>query len=447
MRLNLFRLRRSVTRCRPARWGALLGVCLLTPSCASTNAIGRVELEATRTVAQQPGSVTLDDAPEATATWRGQSPLTSHSPATIQKTAYQLNADSSPIEHTGEPREFVNTPGCPQDITTRHMSPPGYPQYAVPGIPMAMAPQAPPFYLNDEYICDGGDEGAPIHYHGLEMAGLETEDTVVEYHDNLGERRVMPTNKVCIYAPRFAAVSSASAPVAGVQINKAAGAHDGLAANGFKARIAIDEQQQIDRPVRFDMRSRASGLSKRQSDGVFDTAESAKIHAKLINPFESLKFVSDGEYIRSESPVIGDGMHAAHVWSREQYPVIVGSDLTGHQVEGKFKAADYTGVKDPRGPGQLRVVKLADKSVAAIEETIEFTIRFDNLGGLELTEVAIIDNLTPRLEYVPDSLKSTIAGELQVEDNGEGSSKLTYRLSEALKGQTGGVITFQCVVR
>ncbi len=445
----------SATRSRSARWGALLGVCLLTPSCASTNAIGRIEMESGRTAARvvaPSGMASLEDAIEtlnapAPATLRAQSPASMLAPQVIQQTAYNAEAACPPIEHQAEPREYVDTPGCPQDGVPCRTCPPGHPQYPAPAWAVAAQPQEQLLYLTDEYICDGGDDLAPVHYHGREMAGLETEDTVVEFHDNLGERRVMPTNKVCIYAPRFAAVSSASAPIAGVQINKAAGAHDGLTAVGFKARMAIDEQLQIDRPVRYDTRSRASSMAKLQSDGVFDTAQSAQVHAKLINPFESLKFVADGEYTRDESPVIGDAMDAAQSWTREQNPIIVGSDLTGQQVEGKFKAGEYSAVKDPRGPGQLRVVKLANQSVAEIGDTLEFTIRFDNLGGLPLTEVSIIDNLTPRLEYVADSLKSTIEGELQEEDNGEGSVKLTYRLKDSLAGRQGGVITFQCIVR
>lgn len=447
------------------RWAALVGVSLLSTSCASIKPIWRAEheievVEAAPAI-QPAGQAVLDDLPEAVVTThRAQSPATSFSPlpggqepvARLPREAIQLAghdqaAACPPINHNCEPREYVDTPGCPQDGMPCRTCPPGVglaPSYA----PVS-APNYPPepLYYTDEYICDGGDEGYPVHYHGPDMQGLEAEDTVVEFSDNHGKRRVQPSNKVCIYAPRFAAVSSISAPLAGTSIVKAAGAHDGQALAGFNARMRIDEHRDVDQLEALRKRTRASGLDKQQSDGVFDNTVSVEVHSKLINLFESIKFIGDREFSREERLAITDGMAAAGAWSRDLSPVISASDVTGQLVTQSVKLEGYTGVEDPRGPGQLRVVKLADKSVAEIGDTIEFTIRFDNLGGLELNDVVLIDNLTPRLEYVDGSATHTLDGELQVEDNGEGSSKLTFRLTGPLDGKTGGVLKFQCVVR
>ena len=180
---------------------------------------------------------------------------------------------------------------------------------------------------------------------------------------------------------------------------------------------------------------------------MFDGTQSVTVHAKLINLYEARKFLSDGQYVKGELPVLTDGMAAAGAWSRDLNPIISASDVTGQLVTNVSKVEAYTAVEDPRGPGQLRVVKLADKSVAEIGDTVEFTIRIDNLGGLELRAVMLVDNLTPRLEFVEGSATHTIDGELLVEDNREGSSKLTFRLAEPLKGKTGGVLKFKCLVR
>jgi len=94
-------------------------------------------------------------------------------------------------------------------------------------------------------------------------------------------------------------------------------------------------------------------------------------------------------------------------------------------------------------PGQLRLVKTADRELAEIGDVITFTIRYDNLGPREIDAVRIVDNLTPRLEYVADS--ST--GQMLVEDNGEGSQVLTWVLPEPLQPGAGGVITFQARVK
>lgn len=439
---------------RSAKWTAMIAACLVTSSCSSMKSTVKTSPSVAYPVAQQtdqPGRISLDDAPEGVvATYRAQSsPTKAAEPypelpvPSINQTGFEGQAACPATTHVCEPREYVDTPGCPQDgMPCRSCRP--APSYAA----MGQTPVEPePLDYNDEYICDGGDEGYPVHYHGLEMKGLETEDTVVEFYDNNNKRRVEPSNKVCVYAPRFAAVRSATAPIAGVQIAKAAGAHDGLGVGGFNSKLRVDENKRIDQLDTVRMRSRASGLKKDQSDNVFDKMQSATVHAKLVNLYEARKFIAEGQYVRDESPIISDGMAAAGVWSRDQYPVVSASDVTGQAVNTVTKVEAYTAVEDPRGPGQLRVVKLADKSVAEIGDAIEFTIRIDNLGGLELREVKLVDNLTPRLEYVEGSATHTLDGELLVEDNGEGSSKLTFRLAEPLKGKTGGVLKFRCVVR
>ncbi len=475
----LFRPQRRVAASRwtrSARWTALLGACLVTSSCASQRPTVHTRRAPRTAVVQAPAArVTLDDAPEAVVTThRAQSPplglpvrdmsqrlrsSTVRTPESdqayeqavlnsVQQTGYnELNLPQpiKTVEYQCEPREYVDTPGCPQDGMPCRSCPPSYAPFT--GALPATRIDPEPLYYGDEYICDGGDEGYPVHYHGIEMQGVETEDTVVEFHDNHGERRVQPSNKICIYAPRFAAVSSATAPIAGTQIAKVAGAHDGQSVGGFNAKMRIDENRRVDQLEALRLRTRASGLDHEQTDNVFDATQSVAIHAKLINLFEARKFITDGLYVTDEQPIIADGMAAAGVWSRDLYPVISASDITGQQVSTVTKVEAYVGVEDPRGPGQLRVVKLADKSVAEIGDTIEFTIRIDNLGGLELTEVVLVDNLTPRLEYIDGSATNTIDGELLIEDNGEGSQKLTFRLAEPLKGKTGGVLTFQCLVR
>src|SRR5690606_23596303 len=60
---------------------------------------------------------------------------------------------------------------------------------------------------SDEYLCDGGDHGLPAAVlKDWSVAGLEQEDTVAHYDTVDGRTIITPSNKVCIYAPRFAAV-------------------------------------------------------------------------------------------------------------------------------------------------------------------------------------------------------------------------------------------------
>ena len=59
----------------------------------------------------------------------------------------------------------------------------------------------------DEYLCDGGDFGLPAAVRAdWTVDGLEQEDAIAHYDTLDGRVVVTPSNRVCVYAPRFAAV-------------------------------------------------------------------------------------------------------------------------------------------------------------------------------------------------------------------------------------------------
>ena len=101
----------------------------------------------------------------------------------------------------------------------------------------------------------------------------------------------------------------------------------------------------------------------------------------------------------------------------------------------------------PAGKPRLRVVKVASKQNARPGETVDFTIRFDNVGDRVIGNVTVIDNLNTRLEYVPDSQECTVKAEFSVSDNEHESAVLRWEITEPMKVGTGGVIRFQCRVR
>lgn len=78
---------------------------------------------------------------------------------------------------------------------------------------------------------------------------------------------------------------------------------------------------------------------------------------------------------------------------------------------------------------------------------MNFTIEYENIGDTEVGQVEIIDNLTPRLEYVDESGKSNRPATLNVADNGEGSVILRWTLRDPLPGRAKGSVTFQARVR
>jgi uncharacterized repeat protein (TIGR01451 family) len=136
----------------------------------------------------------------------------------------------------------------------------------------------------------------------------------------------------------------------------------------------------------------------------------------------------------------------AVVWTRVQTPIIVAKDDAVQIVEAKFKVEELAGT-DPKGPGNLRITKLADLKIAAQDDEITFTIRYQNQGDSPVTEVTIVDNLTPRLEYIEGSQTNSLPSQFETLDNGEGSKILRWELDEPLPGRTTGTITFRARVR
>ena len=298
----------------------------------------------------------------------------------------------------------------------------------------------------DEYLCDGGDRDNPVHYDTAFRRGLDTEDTVLEYTDREGVERMKPSNRVCIYAPRFASVRTVSRPHEESTTDEVAGVGQLAMTGGIHTRLKASNAIKREMTGRLAVRSRASGLEMDAFQGVVSQLRSPSVHDKLLNLYQSLTFVRFGRIDDADSARLNYGLQAASLWTREEYPII--SAKTDMALEGHFEqsTAVITAI-DEKDNENLRIVKLADKNTAVPGDQIEFTIRYDNLGTREVYHIRIVDNLTPRLEYVDDSATSDRAGRLVLQDNGEGSQILIWELDEPLKGKTGGVVTFKARVR
>jgi len=299
----------------------------------------------------------------------------------------------------------------------------------------------------DEYLWDGGDRLLPIHYDRNRIQGLESEDAVAEYYDDEGQRHVKPTNRVAIYAPRFAAVSKISGLSEGVAINQVFDAKAAVTGSGVRNRQSTVAQEQNAGTERLVVRSRGSEVESDRLPYQAEGPMSAVEQVQDLATYEDLSYLQTGRFANADIAQIAASLQYAVDWTRDENPIIMGSTSAANSVSAVFKVDELVGRKDLRKKGVLQIVKLADKKVAKTNEIVTFTIRFDNLGDRELQDIAILDNLTPRLEYVADSATCDRAGRLVTSDNGEGSLVLRWELAEPLPGKTGGVVTFQARVR
>ncbi|NQV24610.1 MAG: DUF11 domain-containing protein [Rhodopirellula sp.] len=300
----------------------------------------------------------------------------------------------------------------------------------------------------DEYLLDGGDRDHPVHYQGQYRDGLETEDTIGEYIDHTGKPHVKVTNQVAIYAPRFADVRAVTTPSGETAINRLAGIHEATRDSGVSSRIGPQRYTDLQRLGGVRVRSRASGVNAREGQLAAKNVASLNTHEQLLNTFEELSYFLRGEMLQSNEARLAAGIEAATTWTRDENPVVIATLDSLHEVTAKFRLAEMVGVEDPRkDPGRLEIVKVANRSTAKPGDIVTFAIRYENKGEREVTDVRIVDNLTPRLEYIEDSATSDRDGDIVVQDNEEGSLVLTFKLDAPLKEKTSGVVTFQCRVR
>ncbi|MFN9540552.1 MAG: DUF11 domain-containing protein, partial [Planctomycetota bacterium] len=75
------------------------------------------------------------------------------------------------------------------------------------------------------------------------------------------------------------------------------------------------------------------------------------------------------------------------------------------------------------------------------------TISCENVGARKIGNVTIIDNLTTRLEYVPDSAQCSLDADFSSERNAADSLVLRWDVKQTLDVGQSGLIRFKCRVR
>lgn len=423
--------RRTLFELRPSAfaWSGL-ALALSCGACAAPSVAHRDEFEIPTTPA-----VSAPSAAESGVTRIQRAPAMRDS--AIQQVAYQNVGPTCPPEAITS---------CPPEarVPLSPMNPYGI------GMPIVDVMNQPsPQLYPDEYLCDGGDREIPVHYYEDTRQGLDTEDTVAEFTDHKGKERTSKSNKVCVYAPRFASVRSVSLPHEEGTVVEVAKAENTAGGNEFHTRLSPTLRNKNAAVAGVRMRSRASGLDNEVVQDVRIQRQRPHMHDKVLNLFQDLVFIQSGTLEQGDMARLGLGIKSAQFWSKEQYPVIQAKAIKANIGQSEITASAITVVDDLKSdkPGNLRIVKVADKETAEVGEIVTFTIRYDNLGPNEVTSVRIVDNLTPRLEYVEDSATSDRAGKLVVQDNGEGSLVLIWEFDDNLPANTGGVVTFQALVR
>ena len=299
----------------------------------------------------------------------------------------------------------------------------------------------------DEYLCDGGDHGLPA---GVQedwtIEGLEQEDTVAHYDTVDGQTFIKPSNRVCIYAPRFGVVRRV------IDLHEYA-RYDAVVGYGQTTSLAkIDEREgavlstnQLE-PIINRADNPPSLLLERQQPGEVGRVERLAAEIGTLTPYADLQIVKAGVLTGDESAKIARASLAAITWTGDQAAQItVDSRNALASVSDRQPGVMYH-LEEPNKPC-LRLIKLASCGSALPGEIVEFTLRLDNVGNREMGNVTVVDNLTTRLEYVPDSAKSSLAADFSTDPNSGGSEVLRWELKEPLEAGQGCILQFKCKVR
>lgn len=410
--------------------------------------------------------------------YRGYDP--ENIPATVPEEVIRGQSPNAPTQQVARPtpRQPIQQVGhqapCPAPMTgvcgphgpCMHCPPPP-PVY--PTLPVT-ADQVP-YKPTDEYICDGGDRGFPTTVGpDWTLYDLDLEDTITHYDTLDGETFLKASNRVCIYAPRFAAVRS----VSGLNVDE-----QQVAAHGAIAEVPFvqleDSVPPIARvqnlqPTRAIGNRKLQGLLARQFAGVYSQVAAPFDYTSDLLPFENVSIVRYGVLEQGEQPMIAQSAEAAIVWTHDLAVAVIIDGERAAEVVSDQKAQET--INFEVGESKLRILKIADTDSALPGEFVHFTLRFDNVGSRTIGNVVIVDNLTTRLEYVEDSMQASVKldyerdadGEIKRDEQGnpiwqqnpvkfstkvnDGDSlTLRWELEEPLEPGKGGIIRFKTRVR
>ncbi len=299
----------------------------------------------------------------------------------------------------------------------------------------------------DEFLCDGGDGGEPLHYGGNGgLLGIDPRDSLVNFEAD-GRPRVLPTNVICVYAPRFASIR------ASVGASEALGASSALmnerlerqelaAGNQGPKKLAMNQAVEASR-----IRTKATGLSSR----VYSSEHS---EVRVLAGFDAVRSVATDKTVQSadirkasqKAGLMKIRIKAEGLKSAES-PVVTGIVAGAGQMVMTWPPREVASVEvPPRKPG-LAVVKLVSAEEAEPGDTLTYTIKYRNMGNVPIRTVTIIDSLLPRLEYVANSAQGPNETVFTYGENKAGSLELRWDLAGAIAPGSEGAVTFQVIVR
>ena len=298
-----------------------------------------------------------------------------------------------------------------------------------------------------EYLCDGGDRELPIVLKDGVLINIDSQDTVAAFRTLSGVPGLATSNRVCIYAPRFVEVQ-ARLGLEQYMVKRSLRGYEGE--NLVRASVAArgpERQANVRQSQRIRMRQRPSDL-----DGTLTTNQVVRFrilegHRQAVG-WDYTGSIDELYALQgSERLLVAQRVQYAVTLSKTEFPMVLASGASTGIVRGTVAPSlDLYLQKPPQADG-LKLLKMADKTNARPGETVAITLKYTNVGDRPLADIAVIDSLTTRLEFVEGSEASDRDAVFSATPNDVSSLLLRWEIQGVLPPGESGTVRFDVIVR
>lgn len=301
---------------------------------------------------------------------------------------------------------------------------------------------------SDEYLCDGGDRIDPLKPgEPYVTGGVDPRDTVVVFHDGkTAGPKVLPSNRVCVYSPRFANARGATGAAGSTMVTTLISAEKTESPYTERRRDEVERVVRNIAPVTNRVRERASGLAQPIAPFASNALE---IIQETVNQDQIAGhvLVEEVKIFKAEQQAVTEKIRQQAMGIKTAEGVAVRGYVEGlGQTEMVWKPHDVSQNEGfPQKPG-LSIIKRVDREVAEPGDELTFSICYRNMGNTRLRAVQIVDSLLPRLEYIKGSAEGPKGTIFSTLPNRAGGTELKWELPDAIKPGESGFVLFKVKV-
>ncbi len=303
----------------------------------------------------------------------------------------------------------------------------------------------------DEYLCDGGDRGtAAAPTRSGNISGIDPRDAVVRFDfgaNGVYTAKVLPTNVVCVYAPRFAEVRVSTGTNQNIDIQTTRTDKTLAKFNESDSLVEAKPLTQNQGAELARVRGRAAGLKGRQipTEGS-ESKMLASYSGNTLAVLNQARQTAELARLRQKPGLMKERIRLDGIKSAEG-PVLTGIIQGAGETVRVWGPQAMTGVETPPDRPGLAVIKRVTPAEAEPGDTLTYAIVYRNMGNTPIRSVTIVDSLLPRLEYVKGDSGGPEGTAFSTALNRVGATELHWQLPGILAPGATGYVSFQAIVR